>query len=74
MNTRVLKLTVWKWVDAFFSKQLAKVWQQLIQLKEEDGVEKKELVKLLKDMIQLLSEGLNETEQENGTIQHVRGL
>uniref|UniRef100_A0A8C7ZYA4 SKI3 subunit of superkiller complex n=1 Tax=Oryzias sinensis TaxID=183150 RepID=A0A8C7ZYA4_9TELE len=41
--------------------KLAKVWQQLIQLKEEDGVEKKELVKLLKDMIQLLSEGLNET-------------
>ncbi|RVE68406.1 hypothetical protein OJAV_G00090930 [Oryzias javanicus] len=51
--------------------KLAKVWHQLIQLKEEDGVEKSELVKLLKEMINILSDGLNEIEQDNETQQHL---
>ncbi|XP_024131356.1 tetratricopeptide repeat protein 37 [Oryzias melastigma] len=51
--------------------KLAKVWQQLIQLKEEEGVEKSDLVKLLKEMIHILSESPNETEQDNETQQHL---
>jgi len=52
--------------------QLAKVWLQLVQLKEEEAVDKKELVQLLQQMTQLLSNCFNEEEQDNETQQHVR--
>lgn len=52
--------------------QLAKVWLQLVHLKEEEGVDKRELVQLLKKMIELLSECINEEEQDNEIQQHVR--
>lgn len=53
-------------------EQLAKVWLQLVQLKEEDGAEKKELVQLLQTMTQLLSDCITENEkQDNETQQHV---
>ncbi|CAK6950140.1 SKI3 subunit of superkiller complex protein isoform X1 [Scomber scombrus] len=51
--------------------ELAKVWQQLIQLKEEEGVEKKELLQLWQQMTHLLSECLNEEEQDNETQNHL---
>ncbi|XP_061584934.1 tetratricopeptide repeat protein 37 [Cololabis saira] len=51
--------------------KLAKVWLQLVQLKEEEGVDKRELVKLLQEMTQLLSDCLNEEEQNNETQHHV---
>ncbi|XP_037536593.1 tetratricopeptide repeat protein 37 [Nematolebias whitei] len=51
--------------------KLAKVWLQLVQLKEEEGVDKKELVQLLHKMIELLSECINEEEQDNETQQHL---
>uniref|UniRef100_A0A4W6G7G6 SKI3 subunit of superkiller complex n=1 Tax=Lates calcarifer TaxID=8187 RepID=A0A4W6G7G6_LATCA len=41
-------------------KQLAKVWQQLIQLKKEEAVDKKELLELWQQLTQLLSDCLNE--------------
>ncbi|XP_074526833.1 superkiller complex protein 3 [Halichoeres trimaculatus] len=51
--------------------KLAKVWQQLIQLKEEDGVDKKELLQLWQQMTQLLSDCLKEGEQDVETQQHL---
>ncbi|XP_041855524.1 tetratricopeptide repeat protein 37 [Melanotaenia boesemani] len=45
--------------------KLAKVWIQLIQLKEEEAVDKKELVQLLQEMTQLLSNCLNGEELDN---------
>ncbi|XP_071338724.1 superkiller complex protein 3 [Trachinotus anak] len=51
--------------------KLAKVWLQLIQLKQEDAVDKKELLELWQEMTQLLSECLNEDEQDNETQQHL---
>ncbi|XP_015228816.1 PREDICTED: tetratricopeptide repeat protein 37 [Cyprinodon variegatus] len=52
--------------------KLAKVWLQLVQLKEEDGAEKKELVQLLQTMTQLLSDCITENEkQDNETQQHL---
>uniref|UniRef100_A0A3B4ZEE7 Arylsulfatase family member K n=1 Tax=Stegastes partitus TaxID=144197 RepID=A0A3B4ZEE7_9TELE len=51
--------------------KLAKVWLQHIQLKEEEAVDKKELVQLLQQMTQLLSDCLNEEEQDNETQQHL---
>uniref|UniRef100_A0AAQ5Z5G4 Tetratricopeptide repeat domain 37 n=1 Tax=Amphiprion ocellaris TaxID=80972 RepID=A0AAQ5Z5G4_AMPOC len=48
-----------------------KVWLQLVQLKEEEAVDKKELVQLLQQMTQLLSDCLNEEEQDNETQQHI---
>lgn len=51
--------------------QLAKVWLQLVQLKEEEGVDKKELVQLLQKMTHLLSDCINDEEQDNETQQHV---
>lgn len=51
--------------------QLAKIWLQLIRLKEEEAVDKKVLLQLWQDMTQLLSECLNEEEQDNETQQHV---
>lgn len=53
-------------------EQLARVWLQLIQLKEEEPVDKKELVRLLQKMTQLLSDCLKEVEQDSETQQHVR--
>ncbi|XP_060927149.1 superkiller complex protein 3 [Limanda limanda] len=51
--------------------QLAKVWLQLLQLKEEEAVDKAELLQLWQEMIQLLSDGINEKEQDNETHQHL---
>uniref|UniRef100_A0A8C3AS86 SKI3 subunit of superkiller complex n=1 Tax=Cyclopterus lumpus TaxID=8103 RepID=A0A8C3AS86_CYCLU len=53
---------------------LAKVWLQLIQVKEEEAVDKNELLQLLQQMTQLLSDCLNEEERDNETQQHVRFL
>uniref|UniRef100_A0A4W6GAK8 SKI3 subunit of superkiller complex n=1 Tax=Lates calcarifer TaxID=8187 RepID=A0A4W6GAK8_LATCA len=52
-------------------KQLAKVWQQLIQLKKEEAVDKKELLELWQQLTQLLSDCLNEEEQDNEIQQHL---
>lgn len=54
--------------------QLAKLWLQLLQLKEEEAVDRKELLQLWQQMTQLLSDCLNEEEQGNETQQHVRFL
>ncbi|XP_053276715.1 SKI3 subunit of superkiller complex protein [Pleuronectes platessa] len=51
--------------------KLAKVSLQLIQLKEEEAVDKTELLQLWQEMIQLLSDGINEREQDNETQQHL---
>lgn len=51
--------------------KLAKVWLQLVQLKEEDGADKKELVQLLQKMTQLLSDCISDEEQDNETQQHL---
>ncbi|XP_043965312.1 tetratricopeptide repeat protein 37 [Gambusia affinis] len=51
--------------------KLAKVWLQLVQLKEEEGVDKKELVQLLQKMTHLLSDCINDEEQDNETQQHL---
>lgn len=56
----------------YVCRQLAKVWQQLIHLKEEDTVDKKELLQLWRQMTQHLSDCLDEEEQDNETQQHVR--
>ncbi|KAA8592375.1 hypothetical protein FQN60_017830 [Etheostoma spectabile] len=51
--------------------KLAKVWLQLIQVKEEEAVDKKELLQLWQQMTQLLSDCINEEEQDNETQQHL---
>uniref|UniRef100_A0A8C9Y4S4 SKI3 subunit of superkiller complex n=1 Tax=Sander lucioperca TaxID=283035 RepID=A0A8C9Y4S4_SANLU len=52
--------------------KLAKVWLQLIQVKEEEAVDKKELLQLWQQMTQLLSDCINEEEQDNNeTQQHL---
>ncbi|XP_075960487.1 tetratricopeptide repeat protein 37 [Anarhichas minor] len=51
--------------------KLAKVWLQLIQVKEEEAVDKKELLQLWQQMTQLLSDCPNEKEQDNETQQHL---
>ncbi|XP_039658125.1 tetratricopeptide repeat protein 37 [Perca fluviatilis] len=52
--------------------KLAKVWLQLIQVKEEEAVDKKELLQLWQQMTQLLSECISEEEQDNNeTQQHL---
>nr|XP_046243032.1 tetratricopeptide repeat protein 37 isoform X2 [Scatophagus argus] len=45
--------------------KLAKVWLLLLQLKEEEAVDKKELLQLWQQMTQLLSDCLNEEVQDN---------
>uniref|UniRef100_A0A669CVB8 SKI3 subunit of superkiller complex n=1 Tax=Oreochromis niloticus TaxID=8128 RepID=A0A669CVB8_ORENI len=55
----------------YVCEQLARVWLQLIQLKEEEPVDKKELVQLLQKMTQLLSDCLKEVEQDSETQQHL---
>lgn len=61
-------------IHLYVCAQLAKVWRQLLQLKEEEAVDKKELQDLWKQMTQVLSDCLNEEEQDNETQQHVRFL
>ncbi|MEQ2243169.1 Tetratricopeptide repeat protein 37 [Ilyodon furcidens] len=51
--------------------KLAKVCLQLVQLKEDEGVDKKELVQLLQNMTQFLSDGISNEEQDNETQQHL---
>uniref|UniRef100_A0A7N8YNR7 SKI3 subunit of superkiller complex n=1 Tax=Mastacembelus armatus TaxID=205130 RepID=A0A7N8YNR7_9TELE len=52
--------------------KLAKVWLQLIHLKEEQAVDKKELLQLWRQMTQQFSDCLNEEEQDSEVTQHVR--
>ncbi|XP_057688617.1 tetratricopeptide repeat protein 37 isoform X2 [Corythoichthys intestinalis] len=51
--------------------KLAKVWLQLIQLKEEDGADKKALLQLWQQMAQLLSDCCNENEQDTEMQKHL---
>lgn len=51
--------------------QLAKLWMQLLHLKEEEAVDKKELLQLWQQMAQLLLDCLNEEEQHREIQQHV---
>uniref|UniRef100_A0A671Y3D8 SKI3 subunit of superkiller complex n=1 Tax=Sparus aurata TaxID=8175 RepID=A0A671Y3D8_SPAAU len=51
--------------------KLAKVWLQLLQLKEEEAVDKKELLQLWQQMTKLLSDCLNEEEKDNEIQQHL---
>uniref|UniRef100_A0A673CHJ3 Tetratricopeptide repeat domain 37 n=1 Tax=Sphaeramia orbicularis TaxID=375764 RepID=A0A673CHJ3_9TELE len=51
--------------------QLAKLCCQLIKLKEEESVEKKELVQLWQQMTHVLSDCLSEEEQDNETQQYL---
>lgn len=51
--------------------QLAKLWLQLLHLKEEEAVDKKELLQLWQQMAQLLLDCLNEEEQHGEIEQHV---
>uniref|UniRef100_A0A671Y0A7 SKI3 subunit of superkiller complex n=1 Tax=Sparus aurata TaxID=8175 RepID=A0A671Y0A7_SPAAU len=53
------------------SNCLAKVWLQLLQLKEEEAVDKKELLQLWQQMTKLLSDCLNEEEKDNEIQQHL---
>uniref|UniRef100_A0A671Y1A5 SKI3 subunit of superkiller complex n=1 Tax=Sparus aurata TaxID=8175 RepID=A0A671Y1A5_SPAAU len=52
-------------------QDLAKVWLQLLQLKEEEAVDKKELLQLWQQMTKLLSDCLNEEEKDNEIQQHL---
>ncbi|KAG8012128.1 Tetratricopeptide repeat protein 37, partial [Nibea albiflora] len=51
--------------------KLAKIWLQLLQLKEEEAVDKKELLQLWQQMTQLLSDCLGEEEPDSETHQHL---
>lgn len=51
---------------------MAKVWLQLLQLKEEEAVDRKELLRLWQQMAQLLQDSLKEGEQGIETQQCVR--
>ncbi|XP_056274743.1 tetratricopeptide repeat protein 37 isoform X2 [Pseudoliparis swirei] len=51
--------------------KLAKVWLQLIQLKEEEAVDKNELLQLWRQMTRLLSDCLREEERDNEIQQHL---
>lgn len=51
---------------------MAKVWLQLLQLKEEEAVDRKELLQLWQQMAQLLQDSLKEGEQDFETQQCVR--
>lgn len=51
---------------------MAKVWVQLLQLKEEEAVDRKELLQLWRQMAQLLQDCLKEGEQDIETQQCVR--
>lgn len=51
--------------------KLAQLWTQLIRLKEEEGVDKKELLQLWQQMSKLLSDCLCEEEQDAEVQQHL---
>ncbi|XP_041643550.1 tetratricopeptide repeat protein 37 [Cheilinus undulatus] len=51
--------------------KLANVWLQLLQLKEEEAVDKKELLQLWQQMTQVLSDCLKEGNQGNEIQQHL---
>lgn len=51
--------------------QLAKLWLQHLHLKEEEAVDKKELLQLWQQMAQLLLDCLNEEGQQSEIQQHV---
>ncbi|XP_011614358.2 tetratricopeptide repeat protein 37 isoform X1 [Takifugu rubripes] len=51
--------------------KLAKLWLQLLHLKEEEAVERKELLQLWQEMAQLLLDCLNEEEQHGDIQQHL---
>ncbi|XP_033828592.1 tetratricopeptide repeat protein 37 [Periophthalmus magnuspinnatus] len=51
--------------------KLAQIWTQHIRLKEEDGVDKKELLQLWQQMSQLLTIHLSELEPNDETQQHL---
>ncbi|XP_076021281.1 superkiller complex protein 3 [Genypterus blacodes] len=51
--------------------KLAKVWLQLIKLKEEEAADKKELLQLWQQMTRLLLDCTDEDEQDNETQQHL---
>lgn len=51
--------------------QLAKLWLQHLHLKEEEAVDKKELLQLWQQMAQLLLDCLNEEEQQSEIQQNV---
>ncbi|KAF3850705.1 hypothetical protein F7725_012477 [Dissostichus mawsoni] len=54
-----------------YQKLLAKVKLQLLQVKEEEGVDKKELLQLWQQLTKLLSDCLNGEEQDNEIQQHI---
>ncbi|XP_054630521.1 tetratricopeptide repeat protein 37 isoform X1 [Dunckerocampus dactyliophorus] len=56
--------------DKEYSK-LANVWLQFIHLKEEDGADKKELLQLWKQMTCLLSDCVNDNEQDTESQKHL---
>ncbi|XP_049619613.1 tetratricopeptide repeat protein 37 [Syngnathus scovelli] len=56
--------------DKEYSK-LAKVWLQLIQLKEDDGADKQSLLQLWQQMAQLLSNCLADNEQDGEIRKHL---
>ncbi|XP_051923327.1 tetratricopeptide repeat protein 37 [Hippocampus zosterae] len=51
--------------------KLAKVWLQLIQLRQDDGADKKALLQLWRQMAQLLSNCLTDNEQDTETQKHL---
>lgn len=51
---------------------MAEVWLQLLQIKEEEAVDRKELLQLWKQMAQLLQDCQKDGELDTKTQQHVR--
>lgn len=72
MKKNTLFCVLFIYLNAFVCTQLAKVWLQLLQLKEEEAVDKKELLQLWQQMTKLLSDCLNDKEKDNEIQQHVR--
>lgn len=72
MKKNTLFCVLFKQLNASVCTQLAKVWLQLLQLKEEEAVDKKELLQLWQQMTKLLSDCLNEEQKDYETQQHVR--
>lgn len=52
--------------------KMAEVWLQLLQIKEEEAVDQKELLQLWKQMAQLLQDCQKDRELDTKTQQHVR--
>lgn len=53
-------------------KKMAEVWLQLLQIKEEEAVDRQELLHLWKQMAQLLQDCQKDGELDTKTQQHVR--